>query len=459
MKKIYLLLVTVFVIGATLVNAQCRADFQYFTSGLTVQFQDSSFYSTNSFFTQDWSFGDGNISNGTAPSHTYAAAGTYTITLSISDSLSTCLDTINKIVTVRTAAPTPCNASFAYSVSPNNTASFVSLVTGGTAPFSYAWDFGDGNTNTVGLQNPNHTYTNTGIYVATLTVTGANGGTCSYSDTITVNTCTANFSYQVGSNGTVSFTNLSSVIQGVSFSWTFGDSSPTNFMTSPTHTYTVANSYIATLTMSDSMNNCSATFSDTVVVTIGSQNQCNAAFTKAKDSTVAYGVILYNSSSNFGSHFYTWDFGDGITGSGRTPIHTYQNFGSYVVCLTITDSILNCTSTFCDTVGMDTLGNLKTGFGIRVQNLIAVGIDETNDLNAIVLYPNPANNQISLDLTSLENNINIRIMDVSGRVVMDQLNQNPGSVQNFEITSFKSGLYFMLLDDGNTQEIKKFIKR
>jgi PKD repeat protein len=252
---------------------------------------------------------------------------------------------------------------------------------------------------------------------------------------------------------------LSSVIQGVSFSWNFGDNSPTNFMASPTHTYTVANSYIATLTMSDSLNNCSATFSDTVVVTIGSPNQCNAAFTKAKDSTVAYGVILYNSSSNFGSHFYTWDFGDGITGSGRTPIHTSQNFGSYVVCLTITDSILNCTSTFCDTVGMDSLGNLKTGFGIRVQNLIAVGIDETNDLNAIVLYPNPANNQISLDLSSVENNIRIRIMDVSGRVVMDQLNQNPGSVQNFEITSFKSGLYFMVLDDGNTQEIKKFIKR
>jgi len=459
MKKIYLLLVTVFVIGATQSNAQCNADFQYFTSGLTVQFQDSSFYSTNSFFTQDWSFGDGNIGNGRAPAHTYTAAGTYTITLSISDSLLTCIDTIRKVVTVTTAAPTPCNASFTYSVNPNNTASFTSLVTGGTAPFSYAWDFGDGNTNIAGFQNPNHTYTNTGIYVATLTVTGANRGTCFYSDTITVNTCTANFSYQVGSNGTVSFTNLSSVIQGVSFSWTFGDSSPTNFMTSPTHTYTAANSYIATLTMSDSLNNCSATFSDTVVVTIGSPNQCNAAFTKAKDSTVAYGVILYNSSSNFGSHFFTWDFGDGITGSGRTPIHTYQNFGSYVVCLTITDSILNCTSTFCDTVGMDTLGNLKTGFGIRVQNLVAVGIDETNDLNDVALYPNPANNQISLDLTSVENNISIRVMDVSGRVVIEQLNQKPGSVQNFEITSFKSGLYFMVLDDGKTQEIKKFIKR
>lgn len=34
---------------------------------------------------------------------------------------------------------------------------------------------------------------------------------------------------------------------------------------------------------------------------------------------------------------YAWDFGDGSTGSGDAPSHTYQNTGTYTVSLTVTD--------------------------------------------------------------------------------------------------------------------------
>jgi len=34
---------------------------------------------------------------------------------------------------------------------------------------------------------------------------------------------------------------------------------------------------------------------------------------------------------------YAWDFGDGSSGSGATPSHTYQNYGTYTVKLTVTD--------------------------------------------------------------------------------------------------------------------------
>jgi PKD repeat protein len=61
-------------------------------------------------------------------------------------------------------------ASFTYT---SNQLDFIFTNTS-TGATSYLWDFGDGNTST--LQNPNHSYTASGLYIVTLTVT-SNCGT------------------------------------------------------------------------------------------------------------------------------------------------------------------------------------------------------------------------------------------------------------------------------------------
>ncbi|MEO1434324.1 MAG: PKD domain-containing protein [Bacteroidota bacterium] len=54
---------------------------------------------------------------------------------------------------------------------------FLPTIAGGTAPYTYFWDFGDGAFST--SSSPFHIYINPGVYVAVLTVTDANGFTCS----------------------------------------------------------------------------------------------------------------------------------------------------------------------------------------------------------------------------------------------------------------------------------------
>ena len=66
-------------------NVVPTANFTYSVSGLTVTFSDSSSDSDGSIASRHWDFGDGTTSTQTSPSKTYAAAGTYTVKLKVTD--------------------------------------------------------------------------------------------------------------------------------------------------------------------------------------------------------------------------------------------------------------------------------------------------------------------------------------------------------------------------------------
>lgn len=66
-------------------NDPPAADFYYSTSGLTVNFTDQSTDSDGSVLEWNWDFGDGNSSTVQNPIHTYSTAGTYTVTLIVTD--------------------------------------------------------------------------------------------------------------------------------------------------------------------------------------------------------------------------------------------------------------------------------------------------------------------------------------------------------------------------------------
>jgi PKD repeat protein len=142
------------------------------TSGtipLTVSFTDQS---TGSPTTWSWTFGDGGTSTAQNPDHTYTSAGTYTVSLTVTNAAGSDGFTRNGYISVGTPPPPTAAFSGAPTVGTYPLAvSFTDESSG--APTSWSWTFGDGGTST--LANPSHTYTAAGTYTVTLDVTNAYG--------------------------------------------------------------------------------------------------------------------------------------------------------------------------------------------------------------------------------------------------------------------------------------------
>ncbi|MBI4931381.1 MAG: PKD domain-containing protein [Bacteroidetes bacterium] len=78
------------------------------------------------------------------------------------------------------------------------------------------------------------------------------------------------------------------------------------------------------------------------------QNPCQAGFTFSVTNNV---VTFTNTSTGANMPSYSWNFGDGNYDWQANPIHTYMYNGTYMVCLTMWDSLPPyCQSTYCDTV-------------------------------------------------------------------------------------------------------------
>ncbi len=143
------------------------------TSGdypLNVSFSNSSSGATS----YSWDFGDSENSTAANPSHTYNSAGTFTVTLTATNSCGSDQQVRTNYITVTTPPCDPPVADFNGSPTSGDYPLNVSFTDASTnSPTSWSWTFGEGGTST--SQNPSYIYTAAGTYTVTMTATNSCG--------------------------------------------------------------------------------------------------------------------------------------------------------------------------------------------------------------------------------------------------------------------------------------------
>jgi PKD repeat protein len=234
----------------------------------------SSASTGHSLTTYAWDFGDGTAGSGVSVTHVFTAAGTFTVTLTVTDDIGQ-KGTIATPVTITSAGSGSLTAEFSISPTDPVSGQLVTFNANLSSPVasitSYDWDFGDGtviNGQTGFLIN--HTYfTSTGNnYTIRLTVHDNTGRVNTTTHTLPVIFGTdpiARFTVSPSpatiTPTVVTFDGSSSTASGVKtiarYTWDFGDNSAIFSPVPPTtptatHSYAATGSYVIRLTVTDS---------------------------------------------------------------------------------------------------------------------------------------------------------------------------------------------------------------
>ena len=119
-------------------------------------------------------------------------------------------------------------------------------------------------------------------------------------------------------------------------------------------------------------------------------------------------------------------------------MHTYAMDGNYTVTLTVTNAC---------------------GTNVSTQSVSVVNIELALGGGVVSLYPNPNNGQFNIEFNGLQAfDVNLRIMDVKGQVVLDRKIDEQGSfVQEVDITRFAKGMYLMQLTADGEQILQRVV--
>lgn len=288
-----------------------------------------------------WDFGDGSTSTEENPTHIYQTAGSYDVSLTITD-LGGCTSTIQFNDTVNYIPyPTPGFTVDTAIGCMGQEFSFTNTSFGNAV--SYLWNFGDGGTSTE--ENPTHVYNLEGTFSVTLTAFNANGCDSSITEInlIDIQHPDADFTafptFAFCPPLLVEFTDQSSA-DAVSWFWDFGNGS-TSSLQNPSHIYTQSGSFSVTLIVTNA-NGCTDTIFQPDLVNL-SGPVGDFSFFPDSVGCPPYDITFTSSAQNVTT--YTWDFGDGSLGNGPTATHTYTQIGSFIPTLILEDDN-GCTFTY-----------------------------------------------------------------------------------------------------------------
>ncbi|MBR9923001.1 MAG: PKD domain-containing protein [Bacteroidetes bacterium] len=426
---------------------------------LTVQFMDAS--STNAA-NWNWSFPGGNPATSTDqnPVVVYNTAGTYNVSLEVSNAAGTDVITLTDVIVV-SDVPT-----IDFSVSANGLS--VDVTNNTTGATEYLWDFGDGMGTSTDFE-PGYTYTEDGTYTISLDATN-DCGTVTMTETVTVATApTAGIEFDAGTGCaplTVQFMDASST-NAANWNWSFPGGNPAiSTDQNPVVVYNTAGTYSVTLEVSNAAGTDVITLTDVIVV---------SDVPTIDFSVSANGLSVDVTNNTTGATEYLWDFGDGMgTSTNFEPGYTYTEDGTYTITLDATND--------CGTVSMTETVTVVTapqaGFAANVtEGCVPMTVQFTNqstanaetfewsfpggmpasstDENPIVVYNNAGMFDVSLTVTNAAGESTVQevsYISVGDVPVVGFNNNINGADVDFENTSNGATSYVWEFGDGESSE-------
>lgn len=316
-------------------TSKAQAPVAAFTSNVTqgcapvvVAFQDQS---TGDPKFWAWDLGNGQLSNLQNPTAVYSTPGTYTITLVVRNANGTNGITKTNYITVYPSPLVNFSADKLIACVPAEIQfQDQSTDTSDGTVNKWAWDFGDGTTST--LQNPVKSYSTTGFYTISLTITSTTGcaaATSRFRYIRVVSGIDADFTANADSICRapfgVTFKNETSGPGVLSYAWDFGNTG-TSTLTNPSTSYAATGTYNVKL-IATSEYGCSDTLTKPVSIT-GANTNFNAPDSACLDKQVTF----TNASAPTAISAF-WDFGDGTTSTQINAVKTFTSPGIYNVTL------------------------------------------------------------------------------------------------------------------------------
>ncbi len=395
--------------------------------------------------------------------------------------------------------PTVCSGSIA-TLNP--------AISGGLAPYTYAWSATGNTLSCSNCANPTVTLTQNSTFV--VTVTDANSATSV--DTIAYTVTGSGNTFQINAAGATTFCQGNTVLlggtssAGFTYQWLQNNVNVSG-ATTTSLTTGVSGNYVLTF----SGNGCYAT-SNTIAVTVFPKP---TATVSQQPATACFGdTILITALADTSVHFFGWGVGNtNVVDSGLT--FTATTSGQYFLTLRNSNQCTDVIGfsvgflpvpqvglagnpdTLCNNASSITLtgatpaGGVFSGTGVTgitfnptaagigphvifytftdtttcshaASEVITVvsctGVNDLNEESMVSLYPNPVTDLLTLESPLFTNrDLNVAVFDVTGKQQGIHYKLQSGRV-SLRTESLSSGVYWIRFDINGKQLSRKFVK-
>ncbi len=370
-----------------------------------------------------WNFGDGTISALIATTHTFTEAGSYNVSLTVSDGALS--DVTNVVITVSDgssgnnppvaqASATPLSGQAPLDVSFSSS--------GSTDPdgdaLTYSWGFGDGDTSTEA--NPSHAYSSSGSYEVVLVV--SDGALTSDPVTLTINVTDPD------SGGDCNFnipqqTPFASINTSFDYIHILGNGGPDL-------------SNLRKFTINWSLPN-NGLWQISMETNDGMPSWWNDLLSKTSHTLNASSPTITFSSTGFVGLDGTYD----VTMDGENIVMASRE-GDFILYGSNSSTAPDCDD------------NARAG---NSSSSVPGTVDQTEVL-AIRTYPSPAKDVLHVAFsTKLTEPLHLKLFDIMGRPVLSkQIGTFERNDVHLDITSLQPGVYLLKTD--HTTQFMKIIK-